>query len=414
MNLQSKSLIQLLAIMLLQTAVQPLKVAVLGSGISGASAARTLAERGIQVTVFEAGRGIGGRTSTRITRDDDNGRRYQFDHGAQYISKPKSEEFGNALEDWKRDGWVKEWNGNFGSLAVVSDDDDDDDTAFSVKLEVESKKKERWVGYPGMHSICRNLLHHKNIRVRLQTRADAIYNNNDSDEEENSSRWDLRNGKDKKRQNHLGSFDWLIATDRNSGAHFRKDLSSANVDEFRNGVRDIRSIKSLTAMVTFDEPLKLLRNIDGMEFVDPKGSSSLGWAARDTSKPGRERTDGRECWVLQSHPAAANTVLRGVKGIKNIREKARDVLVSDFLERVVPALSGDRENEEAVVVHAVGHRWGAAFPLPSDEYAEMDSQLIRDRRFVACGDYFGPLSGRVEGAYLSGISAAEKLCREIE
>jgi hypothetical protein len=44
----------------------------------------------------------------------------------------------------------------------------------------------------------------------------------------------------------------------------------------------------------------------------------------------------------------------------------------------------------------------------------MESQLIADKQFVACGDYFGKLSGRIEGAYLSGLSAANQLCHESE
>lgn len=373
---------------------QSLRVAVLGSGVAGSTVARTLADRGVEVTVFEAGRVIGGRTSTRVTRDD---ARYQFDHGGQYISKPKTIAFQDALDRWKLDGWVKDWSGNFGT-AVKGDGN------FTIKLEVDTEKKERWVGYPGMHSICRNLLHHKNIKVKLQTRADAVY------KEDQDSKWDLFHGKDK---SNLGSFDWLVATDRNSAAHFRKDLSSAGVDEFRKGVRSIKSVKSLTAMIVFKKPLGL--EIDAILF-DPKSTNgefgSLGWAARDTSKPGRDRKDGTECWVLQSHPDAAKTVLKGMKKVNEIREKAKNVLLEDFINSV-PVLS-DEQVTVPPVVHAVGHRWGAAFPLPSQKYLEMDSQLIADRQFVACGDYFGVLSGRIEGAYLSAMSAADHVCQKIE
>ena len=380
--------------MLVET-TQSLRVAILGSGVAGSTVARTLADRGVQVTVFEAGRGIGGRTSTRITRDD---ARYQFDHGAQYISKPKTDLFQGALDQWKRDGWVKDWSGDFGTAAGSAGH-------IRMQLEVDLEKKERWVGYPAMHTICRNLLHHENIRVKLQTRANAMY------KEDEDSKWDLIHGKDK---TNLGSFDWLIATDRNSGAHFRKDLSSAGVDEFRKGVRSIQSVKSLTAMVVFEKPLGL--EIDGIQF-DPKSTDgafgSLGWAARDTSKPGRDRMDGKECWVLQSHPDAAKGILKGMKKIGEIREKAKDVLVQDFLKSI-PVLAGNENVNVPQVVTAVGHRWGAAFPLPSQEYKDMDSQLIAEKQFVACGDYFGALPGRVEGAYLSGISAADQLCQEIE
>ncbi|CDP13620.1 unnamed protein product [Coffea canephora] len=41
------------------------KVAVIGSGISGAVCASALAKNGISVTIFESGRGPGGRMSQR-------------------------------------------------------------------------------------------------------------------------------------------------------------------------------------------------------------------------------------------------------------------------------------------------------------------------------------------------------------
>lgn len=365
--------------MLVQTA-NSLRVAVLGSGIAGSSAARTLADRGAEVTVFEAGFGVGGRTSTRVTRDD---LRYQFDHGAQYIGSPKTEEFRKCLESWKSEGCVKEWSGTFGN-------------AIGSEVETESEKKERWVGYPRMNSICSNLLNHKNIRVELQTRAEAS--------QTNEKRWSLTHGKTKK---ELGTFDWLIASDRNSGAHHRSDLASANVDEFTTGIRGIQSVKSLTAMVVFERPLDL--KMDGIQFTGKDSQyGSLGWVARDTSKPGREREDGQECWVLQSHPDAAKALLKGKHKIQEIREMAKEVLVGDFLKSL-PHLGGSNDMDIPAVVTSVGHRWGAAFPIPSQEFQDMDCQLIAPERFVACGDYFGKLSGRIEGAYLSGQSAANEV-----
>ena len=374
--------------MLMQTA-NSLQVAVLGSGIAGSTVARTLADRGAQVTVFEAGRGIGGRTSTRRTRDES---KYQFDHGAQYISKPKTDLFRDALDQWKEDGWVKHWSGNF----CTADNS-------GVKLEEGDEKKERWVGYPAMNSICHNLLDHENIQVKLQSQANALR------KEDEDSKWELVHGKSKQ---NLGSYDWLIATDRNSGAHFRKDLSSANVKEFTSGLRGIKSVKSLTAMVVFEQPLGL--GMDGIQFndKDPK-YGSLGWAARDTSKPGRERADGKECWVLQTHPDAVQGILKGLKKVDEHRERTKEVLVEDFLKSI-PILTGDKDVHLSSVATATGHRWGAAFPILSPEFMEMDSQLIADKQFVACGDYFGRLSGRIEGAYLSGLSAADQLCLEIQ
>jgi len=384
----------LLLSMLVQT-TNSMRVAVLGSGVAGSTAARTLADRvpGIQVTVFEAGFGIGGRTSTRITRDKS---RYQFDHGAQYIGSPKTNVFRDTLEQWKSDGWVKEWKGGGRFVSV---------DGMEVK---EEEKKERFVGYPGMHSICRNLLHHENIRVKLQTRAHASAS-------DDGNGWDLVNTKNKK---HLGNFDWLIVSDRNSGSRNRKDLVNADVSEYQSGVRSIKSVKSLTAMVAFERHLDL--NINAVQFSGKdERYGSLGWVARDSSKPGRERDDGHDCWVLQSHPDAAKKLLKGKYKVNEIREMAKDVLVRDFLKSI-PHLMGVDEDVDSVehppIATAIGHRWGAAFPIPTKKIMDMESQVISSKKFAACGDYYGKLSGRIEGAFLSGRSAANEiasLCDDI-
>lgn len=51
------------------------RIAVLGGGLSTTVAANILANKGINVDIFEAGRGLGGRTATRRI---DN---FLFDHG---------------------------------------------------------------------------------------------------------------------------------------------------------------------------------------------------------------------------------------------------------------------------------------------------------------------------------------------
>ena len=216
-----------------------------------------------------------------------------------------------------------------------------------------------------------------------------------------------------KTQELLGTFDWLIATDRNSAAPYRNDLKNANVKDFTAKVRNISSVKSLTAMVVFENSLGL--DMDGIEFSgnDPQ-YGSLGWAAKDTSKPGRERPDGKECWVLQSHPDAARELLKGKRNLTEIRELAKEVLVQDFLDSIPHLSDKEMTCPNPKVAMAIGHRWGAAFPIPSKEFQTLESQLIAKEHFVACGDYFGPLPGRIEGAYLSGRSAAKALLDHCE
>ena len=87
------------------------RVAVCGAGVAGALTARRLAEAGMSVTCFEAGRGPRGRTSSRRT---DLG---HFDHGASYFS-PKTEGFAKTVEEWVAAGAAAEWRGRFGTSAI--------------------------------------------------------------------------------------------------------------------------------------------------------------------------------------------------------------------------------------------------------------------------------------------------------
>ncbi|MFN7306172.1 MAG: NAD(P)-binding protein, partial [Acetobacteraceae bacterium] len=71
-----------------------LPIAMIGAGLAGIAAARALIARGHAVTLFDKGRGPGGRLATR--RIEAEGRKLQFDHGAQYL-RAESVDFASAL-----------------------------------------------------------------------------------------------------------------------------------------------------------------------------------------------------------------------------------------------------------------------------------------------------------------------------
>ena len=438
-------------------------VAVLGSGISGSTAARMLAEYGVKVTLFEAGHGIGGRTSTRIVNSplggQSRGRDYdpnkptlQFDHGAQYIGRPKTEAFRIALDGWIQNGWVQQWNGRFG--IVETRRKDHMVQAEDPPTEAEDPPTEKYVGYPGMNSICQGLLEHENIQVVLHTRADArlLREKEDSggrsgDESSSSTKWHLSS-----RNKPLGSFDWLVSSDRLSIGEHRTDLPKNILKEFQTKTRSIQNVKCVVAMVVFESPLVDIP-YDGVRFLGSGDSydefGSLGWIARDTSKPGRQRTtnDGYECWVLQSHPESADRILNSINDgnasslekqkvtMDDIRQRIKDELMADFF-KAIPKLSvasldsSDKSSSVSnggaaivpTVIDCIGHRWGAAFPLVSGDESESttsstsgDTSMIDlTTNFVSCGDFYGKLTGRIEGAYLSGMSAASRLIEQLE
>lgn len=83
------------------------RAVVVGAGLSGLVAARTLTERDWEVTVLDKGRGLGGRMATRrITTPD--GRVALLDHGAQFFTA-RDRVFAALVGQWITDGVVREW-----------------------------------------------------------------------------------------------------------------------------------------------------------------------------------------------------------------------------------------------------------------------------------------------------------------
>ena len=373
------------------------KVAILGSGIAGATAARKIAENGVSVTVFEAGFGAGGRTSTRMTRGPDSPTPpLQFDHGAQYISEPKSKAFGEAIKSWMKAGIVQNWEGSFVSISKDG-------------ISAIDESKHHYVGVPTMNSIAKYLLDHERITVVFQTRACCSF-------DASKNKWSLTRHDDDSPDASLGDFDWVVAGDRLSATNNRADLRHAPVDRFKETVQGIESIPILVLMVSFEEKLDV--PFDGALF-EGQEFGSLGWIARDSSKPTRARDDGQDCWVIQSNADAAREVLSQVDGEtfeekrENVRARSKELLMNDFLA-ALPKLSENRDSFKfPQITYAVGHRWSASFPdvSPSDSYCFLDNL---EHNFLACGDFLGPYPGRIEGAFLSGTSAADRILRSME
>jgi predicted NAD/FAD-dependent oxidoreductase len=137
----------------------PPKVVVVGAGIAGLTAARTLVEAGFAVLVVDKGRSVGGRLATRRI----GGAR--LDHGAQFFTV-RTDEFGAVVARAERAGVVHEWCRGF------SPDGD---------------------GYP--RYAARNGLNHlgkylaEGLDVTLDTRIDAA--------EVSAGRWHLRSDADR-------------------------------------------------------------------------------------------------------------------------------------------------------------------------------------------------------------------------
>jgi predicted NAD/FAD-dependent oxidoreductase len=129
------------------------RIAVIGGGISGLSAARALVDAGQQVVVFEKAAVPGGRMATRVVRNVEKPRGTTdlvFDHGAQYFTA-RAPRFAATVEQWQRDRLAAPWTPRL----VSFDGDGWEEVAPGV---------DRYVGLPGMSAIANALAGQLDVR----------------------------------------------------------------------------------------------------------------------------------------------------------------------------------------------------------------------------------------------------------
>ncbi len=84
------------------------RVLIIGAGITGLTAAGRLTEAGRRVLIVDKGRSVGGRLATRRLEGA------LLDHGAQFFTT-RSDAFTSAVAGWVDDGVVAEWCRGFGT-----------------------------------------------------------------------------------------------------------------------------------------------------------------------------------------------------------------------------------------------------------------------------------------------------------
>ena len=376
---------------------RPLRVAVIGGGVSGCTLAHALKEEvaagRVATTLFEMGRGGGGRSATRKTRDDG---RVAISHGAPSF-KVTTHKF-RALLDGLPAGTTVPLPKPVGALVGDAFEPDGDD---------------RRAGGAGAAALCDALLRDSGADPRFRSMVRGIERTGDG-------AWALR-GTD---GSELGRFDWL-AVSGSGVAHDRwtatfggepplkvaaASLGDAALDAAIAAVNGVTSKPVMAVMLAFD------------------GAAAKSWAALPWSKAA---VDGdavlARVVVERVSDDVTNVVLHSTHAFA---EKNKDVYGATSTAARVGGAMSDASREEALVAALLSsaearlaafdaalagpfygphlHRWGSAFP--AGVLVPPDAAVVPSARVVFLGDYVDTgRAGTLEGAALSGLAAAEAL-----
>ena len=334
--------------------------AVVGAGIAGITCARTLAQAGCRVSVFEKSRGAGGRMATRETEFGG------FDHGAQYFTV-RDERFEHALAT--ASGLVRPWSAN--SVQIL----DGQGRVVAASLPA---REAHWVATPGMNALVRQWAEPLAAasHVMLDTRVAFI-----EEDKLDPQRWQLQT--DGPGAGVHSGFDAVVLAIPSTQAHALLRTSRQS-EALQADIAGVNVAPCWTLMVAFPQALQPTLASLGPQWNAARSTHHrIAWLARESSKPGRGPI---ERWTVQANPEWSE------RHLEDDAERVKAKLLKAFAE-----VTGIR----AEPPHAEVQRW---------RYAQTTKPLGKthawdaDTRIGACGDWC--LGHRVEDGFVSGLEMA--------
>jgi renalase len=332
------------------------RVAIVGAGVAGLSAARALGAAGHQVAVFERGPRPGGRVATLFANGVELPRigtvDLAFDHGAQYFTV-RDPRFARVVDEWTRERIVAKWSGRI----VAFDDEGWEDVEGGT---------ERLVAVPSMSALSNHLS--SGVNLQCNVRVAALEVSSDS-----RTTWRIR----AQDTQVAGEFDHVILAVPPRQA---RTLAPAGTP-LAAQLTAVEMKPCWAALVAFEE--SVTQRFDAA-FV---AGSPLGWIARNGSKPKRDRT---EAWVLHATKewSAAHAGDRS--------DTVGPFLLEAFADLIRAGLPRP--------FFLAAHRWREAVADPPLSVGALHD---RERRLSVCGDWCA--GSRIEGAFVSGLEAATPL-----
>ena len=327
-------------------------VLIIGAGMSGLMAARTLRERGCSVQLIERGRSVGGRLATR--RVGDGG---LADHGAQFFTV-RSDTLQGYVDRWLAQDLVYVWGMGWSDGSVKR-------TAGDGHA--------RYACRGGMNALAKHLARDLDIAInRLVIRI-----------QQDASGWTLEDS-----AGELYRARGLILT---------PPVPEAVALLAKNGVYLQQDDQTALQRIRFGPCLCGIHEIEGDVDLPEPGAvqnfqANVYWVADNQAK-GISRTA-----VVTSHANA--------KFSRQNWDAPEADIIRELESAVQPYLTAG-----AKIVRTQLKKWRYSVPLTT----HADECLLADSLppLVFAGDAFGG-RGRVEGAFLSGIAAGNALADALQ
>lgn len=400
------------------------KVCVVGAGASGTLVASKLASSGKYVALLDMGRGAGGRSATRTTREG-----FMFDHGCSFLKAHEglSPETYRTINSLREQGVLAPWHGRFGYIdstaGFVSNDDPSFDMQTARKVDFfgisTGDGGEPLVGVPKASSLMEHLAKASGNISHEQARVTRI----DWQGERNT--WNVRGptkspkeGSPSDTDEDLGEYDLLVVSDPMlllpgfPGATAAATDSSHVLTPLTHEFGKLQRSATFSLMLAFDSTSYMQEVADALPFdaCTCANSEDIWYISRNSSKPGRSQ-DMITLVVLSTIKWANDRIAeqplqqegKYVPQTNEYLAKVQPMLFEAFKSAVAPALPPGFTWPEPT--YARMQRWGAAFvdqPLAPNDRVFTDAE----HRFIACGDF---CTGKgVANALDSGNAAVHK------
>jgi len=404
----------------------PPHVAIVGGGLTGALCALVLRSRGVEATIFDAGkRRVGGRLAGG----------QQPDSGAQFLKATPGSQFASVVSMLQREQLIAPWTGRFGMLGsrsggflpaeviretpiggMLKDQGPSSESSTDFCGFLASSGEPTYVGTPSNASICEGLCKAAGIST-VSSRVSSMRHRDHGG-------WLLDvEGAEEGTQ----AFDALVVATHDASfaaeavRAIRPSTSEdgevlARVADDLQAQRDHRTEPAFTFSAIYSRGLSSAVPFDAA--VVP-GSPLVQMLVRDGSKAMRQgeakanNGGSGERWTAVSTASFARELLRrapargesGESGAGGSAAAAASSMLSEEVGRLFKPYVGD---VEARPLEASAKRWGAAFAAGTMGL-DHDALGLEQWQLVVAGDYLREHPTPIEAAAASGLEAGERL-----